>query len=203
MTNAGSPPLQALEPSLCLGGDDVVQTSAPAVLALARELRTGARDDVEFARAAFAWVRDEVAHSYDVDDQRVTLTATEVLEHRVGLCYAKSHLLAALLRSQSVPTALCYQLLHDAETGGHVLHGLVAMHLEGAWHRQDPRGNKPGVDAQFSLDDERLAWPVDPEIGELDLPQLFASPAPSVVRALRAADDSRTLYAQGLPSTVE
>lgn len=203
MTNAASPSLDQLDPSTCLAGDDIVQTGAAEVVALARELRAGTRDDVEFAQVAFEWVRDQVAHSYDVNDLRVTLSATEVLEHRVGLCYAKSHLLAAVLRAEGVPTALCYQLLHDYATGGHVLHGLVAIHLEGAWHRQDPRGNKDGVDAQFSLDDERLAWPVDPVLGEVDVPTLFASPASSVVRALRDAEDAAQLYAQGLPASVE
>ena len=62
-----------------------------------------------FTRAAFEWVRDSIGHSYDVSDPRITLSATEVLEHRVGLCYAKSHLLAALLRAEGIPTGLCYQ----------------------------------------------------------------------------------------------
>ncbi|CAM5370161.1 hypothetical protein SHIRM173S_01475 [Streptomyces hirsutus] len=67
-----------------------------------------------------------------------------------GICYAKAHALAALLRAEDIPTALCYQDLG-------VVHGLVAVRFHGAWHRQDPRGNKPGVDARFSLDGERRA----------------------------------------------
>ncbi len=203
MTNAASPTLHALDPSTCLAGDDVIQIDAPAVVELARDLRARSTDDLDFARRTFEWVRDEVDHSYDVNDPRVTLTASDVLEHRVGLCYAKSHLLAALLRSQNVPTALCYQLLADDNTGGHVLHGLVAIHVDGAWHRQDPRGNKEGVNAQFSIDDEQLAWNVDTSIGEVDYPTMFASPAPSVVRTLRSADDVLALYADGLPTSLD
>ncbi|MFS3128684.1 transglutaminase-like domain-containing protein [Nocardioides sp. Bht2] len=202
MTNASSPALIDIDPAACLAGDDVIEVDAPEVVALARDLRSGAADDVEFARAAYEWVRDEVAHSFDVQDPRVTVSATEVLEHRVGLCYAKSHLLAALLRAEGVPTALCYQLLRDDEKGGHVLHGLVAVHLDGAWHRQDPRGNKEGVNAQFSLADEQLAWNVDVELGDLDFPALFASPASSVVRVLRSSDDVLALYANGLPASL-
>lgn len=203
MTNASSPPLDHIDPASCVAGDAVVQAGAPSVVTLARDLRSGAVGEVEFARAAFEWVRDEVAHSFDAQDPRVTLTATEVVEHRVGLCYAKSHLLAALLRSQNIPTALSYQLLHDDNTGGHVVHGLVAIHLDGAWHRQDPRGNKEGVDAQFSLGDERLAWDVDTGAGEIDYPTLFAAPARPVVDTLRAADDVLALYATGLPTSLE
>lgn len=172
MTNAADLRLDAIDPALCLGADEVVESDAAEVVALGERLRRDAGpDDVEQARLAFEWVRDQVAHSFDVQDPRVTLSATDVLRERVGLCYAKAHLLAALLRSQGVPTALCYQSLADEATGGIVLHGLVAVHLDGAWHRQDPRGNKPGVDAQFSLDDERLAFPIDPNAGDIDHPQ--------------------------------
>lgn len=183
-----------------LGEDEFIQTSEPAVRTLARELRQSADDDVSFAQAAFEWVRDEVDHSYDVADPRVTLTAGEVLEQRVGLCYAKSHLLAALLRSEGIPTGLCYQRLVHGD--GHVLHGLVAVYLEGAWHRQDARGNKEGVDAQFSLGSERLAWPVDTTLGEIDYPQLFASPVQSVVDTLRDATDVLALCDAGLPTAL-
>ncbi|MGW5312523.1 transglutaminase-like domain-containing protein [Nocardia thailandica] len=136
--------------------------------------------------------------SYDARDPRVTLTASEVLRERVGLCYAKSHLLAAVLRICGIPTALCYQRL--AHGDGHVLHGLIAVYLGGAWHRQDPRGNKDGVAAEFSLAGERLAWRAAPGLGEVDYPQLLASPAESVVRTLRAATDVLAIYDSGLPT---
>lgn len=201
MSLPSSPALDEIDPAACLSGDGVVRTDDPAVIARARELRRGAGDEA-FARAAFEWVRDEVAHSVDAGDPRVTLTATEVLQHRVGLCYAKSHLLAALLRAEGVPAALCYQLLADG-AGGHVLHGLVAVHLRGAWHRQDPRGNRAGIDARFSLGEERLAWAADPAQGEVDHPTLFAAPAPSVVRVLRDATDVLALAAGGLPAGLD
>lgn len=199
MSNATSPAVDPADPARFLAPDDVVQADHPAVVVLARDLRAQAHDDEDLARRAFTWVRDEVAHSYDVRDPRVTLRAADVLEHRVGLCYAKSHLLAALLRAEGVPTALCYQRLTD-DRGGHVLHGLVAVHLRGAWHRQDPRGNKPGVDARFSLDDERLAWPVDPTLGEVDYPTLHVRPVRCVVDTLTGADDVLALYDDGLPT---
>jgi transglutaminase-like putative cysteine protease len=121
----------------------------------------------------------------------VTLTAVEALTQRVGLCYVKSHLLAALLRSQGIPAALCYQRLGDP-VDGYALHGLTAVHVEGAWHRQDPRGNKPGVNAQFSLEGEQLAFTVDEDRGEIDYPQVYASPPTAVIEALRGAENILT-----------
>lgn len=191
------PALQATAPTDYLGDDEFICRTDPAVAELARTLRDGAADDVSFAAAAFAWVRDRIRHSWDAGDPQVTVTAREVLDHRVGLCYAKSHLLAALLRAEGIPSGLCYQRLVDGD--GHVLHGLVAVHLAGGWHRQDPRGNKPGVDAQFSLGVEQLAWPVDPARGELDYPTVFAAPSPAVVAALRGTDDVLSLCNGGLP----
>ncbi|MFD4182182.1 transglutaminase family protein [Rhodococcus sp. NPDC058514] len=192
--------LETAPPGDYLGGDEFVDVEDRAVRALAVSLRERSGGDVPFAKTAFEWVRDEVGHSYDVQDPRVTLTAGEVLSQRVGLCYAKSHLLAALLRSEGIPTGLCYQRLTHGD--GHVLHGLVAIYLNGAWHRQDPRGNKDGVDAQFSVDSEQLAWQVDRGLGEVDYPQLFVSPAPCVVDTLRGATDVLALYDAGLPTSV-
>lgn len=195
------PVLEFADPDAYLGEDEFIQCSESSVRSLARQLRRSAADDVSFAKGAFEWVRDQVGHSWDVADPRATLTATEVLEQRVGLCYAKSHLLAALLRAEGIPTGLCYQRLVDGE--GFVLHGLVAVHLHGAWHRQDARGNKEGVDAQFSVGAEKLAWPVDESVGEIDYPQLFASPVRTVVDVMRAATDVLALCGGGLPTGLD
>lgn len=180
--------LRAGDPSAYLGFDDVVDGDAPDVAALAAALRRASADEVSFARAAFEWVRDNVGHSYDVADPRVTLAASEVLAEGVGICYAKSHLLVALLRGGAVPAGLCYQRL-GSPADGWVLHGLVAVHLNGRWHRLDPRGNKPGIDAQFSLADERLAFAPEAARGEMDYPEVLVTPANDVVAALRTAAD--------------
>lgn len=191
-------PFDAGLPNAYLGDDEFVQACHRTVRILARELRQQANGDVAFAKAAFERVRDQVGHSYDVADPRVTLSASEVLEHRVGLCYAKSHLLAALLRAEGIPTGLCYQRLTHGD--GHVLHGLIAVYLEGAWHRQDSRGNKQGIDAQFSLDTEKLAWNADESLGEIDYPQILTSPACCVIATLRGASNILALYDAGLPT---
>jgi transglutaminase-like putative cysteine protease len=194
--------LQPLAPADYLAGDEVIDLSHPSIKGTASSLRAEHGDDTSFARAAFEYARDRVRHSWDVQDPRVTLSASETLREGVGLCFAKAHLLTALLRTEGIPTGLCYQRLTDDGSTFNV-HGLVAVHLQGSWHRQDPRGNKPGVDAQFSLTTEQLAWHVATELGEHDYPQLLVSPHPDVVRALRGATDALALCREGLPSHLE
>ncbi|MEU3825595.1 transglutaminase [Streptomyces sp. SID486] len=186
--------------SAYLAADEVIDHHHPVVRATAARLAAEVGDSYEYARAAYEFVRDAIAHSQDSGDLRVTWRASDVLTLGTGICHAKSHALAALLRAEDIPAALCYQRLTDDE-GGHVVHGLVAVRFDGAWHRQDARGNKPGVDARFSLDGERLAWVPDPASGETDHPVLYAAPHPAVLAALRAAPDRRHL-GRTLPATL-
>ena len=138
--------LCASDPDDYLAADPVIDYEHAAVAALAQTLRRDHPGETGLAEAAFEYVRDLIGHSVDAQDPRVTLSASDTLREGVGLCFSKAHLLTALLRTQGIPAGLCYQSLTD---DGVVfsLHGLVAVHLEGAWHRQDARGNKPGIDA--------------------------------------------------------
>ncbi|MGW0606762.1 transglutaminase domain-containing protein [Streptomyces sp. NPDC002640] len=184
---------QSPDLSAYLAASEVIDHEHPVVRESAARLASTALDSYDYARAAFAFVRDEIPHSHDADDPRVTWRASDVIRLRTGICYAKAHALAALLRAEDIPTALCYQRLED-DRGGFVVHGLVAVRFHGAWHRQDPRGNKPGVDARFSLAGERLAFPVDVTRGERDHPELHAEPHPAVLAALRGARDRAELW---------
>ncbi len=173
----------------------LVDSDAPEIAAFVQDRLTGC-DDIEAARRVFLYVRDEVSHSWDIQGHRVTRSATDALTFKEGICYPKSHLVAALLRNRGIPAALCYQrlTLFDDDHGGHALHALNAVYLEGAWHRIDARGNKPGVDAQFSLDREQLAFPVRPEFDEVDYPTLYAEPHPYIVDTLMSNDDAIAMY---------
>ncbi|MEV0321358.1 transglutaminase family protein [Streptomyces sp. NPDC050658] len=180
--------------SAYLAADEVIDHHHPLVRETAARLAADSADSYAYARAAFEFVRDTIPHSADSGDLRVTWRASDVLARGTGICHAKSHALAALLRAEDIPAALCYQrLTHDAGTG-HVLHGLVAVRFQGAWHRQDPRGNKAGVDAQFSLGAERLAWVPDVESSEMDYPVLYAVPHAAVLSTLREAPDRPYLW---------
>ena len=160
--------------------------------------------DIAFIRAAYEFVRDDVSHSWDIQSTRVTAKASDVLQYREGICYAKSLLLSALLRSQGVPSGIGYQrlVLFDDPADGYCLHALNTVYLEfeRRWIRLDARGNNDFVDAQFSLDEERLAFPVRPEMGEIDYPYNFAAPPEVIVDTLLGHVDCREMYACGLPS---
>ncbi|MFJ4971845.1 hypothetical protein [Streptomyces sp. NPDC088755] len=101
----------------------------------------------------------------------------------------------------AIPAGLCYQRLTDDDGTNPGVHGLVALRLPGheRWARVDPRGNRPGVDAQFSLGAERLAWAVREEIGEVDYPAIHATSPTEVLHALRNARDRAELW-QDLPT---
>ncbi|MBO0844632.1 MAG: hypothetical protein J2P22_04365 [Nocardioides sp.] len=81
-----------------------------------------------------------------------------------------------------------------------MLHGLVATYVDGAWHREDPRGNRPGIDAQFSTNGERLAYDVNADAGEIDYQTVYTRPAREVIDALSTAADVLELCRDGLPS---
>ncbi|MFI1561706.1 transglutaminase domain-containing protein [Streptomyces sp. NPDC020490] len=185
--------------SAYLAADEVIDHHHPVVRNAAARLAGGVEDSYAYACAAYEFVRDGVPHSGDSGDPRVTWRASDVLELRTGICHAKAHALAALLRAEDIPTALCCQRLRHDDGGGYAVHGLVAVRFNGAWHRQDPRGNKPGVDARFSLEGERLAWVPDPKCSEVDYPVLYAEPHPAVLGALQAAPDRPSLW-RNLPT---
>ena len=175
-----------------LRSTEIIDWEHPAVLAQARALAGGT--PLEVAQRCFEWVRDEIRHSYDYHMNPVTCTASEVLAAGTGYCYAKSHLLAALLRANGVPAGLCYQRVSMDEEGQRFcLHGLNAVLLPDiGWFRIDARGNKAGIEAEFSPPVECLAFSIG-LAGEADLPEVFADPLPVVVEALRAYRDAAEL----------
>jgi transglutaminase-like putative cysteine protease len=122
-----------------------------------------------------------------------------VLTARTGFCYAKSHLLAALLRANGIPAALCYQRLSmDASGPPFCLHGLNAVYLpDHGWYRIDARGNKPGIDAQFTPPVERLAFTVQLP-GEANLPGLYVEPLAEVCHVLHRYQSAKEV-AENLP----
>jgi transglutaminase-like putative cysteine protease len=176
-----------------LAADAVIDHQHPAIREAVARLRAdgdGRGDggsDVEAARAAFTFVRDEVAHSRDLGVWSGAYRASDVLREGNAVCHGKAHLLAALLRAQGVPVGLCYQRLGGGAQGEFFLHGFVAVHLDGRWVRLDPRGNRPGIDARFSLTEERLAYSADPGRGEIDYPVVHAAVPPGLLAGLASA----------------
>ncbi len=173
-----------------------IDFDAPNVRAKARELALASANEWELVKHAFEFVRDRIKHSWDHRLNPVTCRASDVLLHGTGYCYAKSHLLAALLRANGIPAGLCYQRLSVGESGApYCLHGLNAVFLsDHGWYRVDARGNKPGVAAEFCPPREMLAFPVrGPE--EQDIPGIWAEPLPVVTQVLERCDDVAMVHA--------
>ena len=179
----------------------IIDWQHPDILAAAADLkcRSGARFGT--VRNSFEFVRDEIRHSGDFALNPVTCKASDVLEAGTGFCFAKSHLLAALLRANDIPAGFCYQrLLLDESAGRYALHGLNAVHLDAyGWLRIDARGNKPesGVIAEFIPPQERLAYTPTVD-GERDLPDVYAEPLPQIIALLQNSDNYQAVI-ENLP----
>ncbi len=170
-----------------LQATEIIDWQNPEILKLAKRLAQGTKNIEETAKACFEWVRDEIYHSSDYQMNPVTCRASEVLKHKTGYCYAKSHLLAALLRANSIPAGFCYQRLSINDDGApYSLHGLNGVYLpKYDWYRIDPRGNKTGVDAQFIPPQEQLAFKINFPEEEVDCLQVFSTPLPEIIQALQ------------------
>ena len=167
-----------------------INFDAPEVAATAADLSKGASAEIEVAQRCFEFVRDHIKHSNDYNLNPVTCRASDVLLHGTGYCYAKSHLLAALLRANLIPAGLCYQRISTGSSGPpYCLHGLNAVFLKAhGWYRIDARGNKPGVTAEFCPPIESLAFSIVDQ-AERDLPEIWAEPLAIVVATLETYHD--------------
>ena len=168
-----------------LKSTDIIDWKHPIVLEQALKLSNNLDNPIEIAKCCFEWVRDEIYHSYDFQMNPVTLKASEVLENKTGFCYAKSHLLAAFLRANRIPSGLCYQRLSVYKNGPpFCLHGLNAVFLPRiGWYRIDARGNRESIYAQFDPPAEQLAFTVKLK-GEADLPEIWPEPLSIIVNTL-------------------
>ncbi|GAA2626937.1 transglutaminase [Streptomyces vastus] len=144
------------------------------------------------------------------------LIVDEVIDHHHPLLRETAARLASTVADSYAYARAAYEFIRDViphsadsddprvtwrasgvlEQGTGICHanGLIAVRFNGAWHRQDCHGNKPGVDAQFSLEGERLAWVPHPESAEMDYSVLYAEPHPAVLHALKAAPGREYLW---------
>lgn len=182
---------------------EAVDYSHPSIQELIKELFTPNMSEIEKIKSAYEFVRDQIAHSWDIQSERVTYKASDVLKNKEGICYAKSNLLAALLRSLSIPTGFCYQrlMIFAKPEDGYSLHALNAVYIQSLdrWVRLDARGNKQGVQAQFSLNEEKLAFQVREKLEEIDYPVIFKEPNEKTISVLQNNMNALKLYVQHLP----
>ncbi len=184
-----------------------VDSDAAAVRSCAQGLVGDLASETLQAKRLYEYVRDEIDHTWDVQRTEVNGTASEVLAGEHGICYGKSHLLAALLRAVDLPAGITYQrlTLFDAPEDGYAIHALNTVYLRelDRWIRLDARGNKPGVDARFSVDTEQLAFPVRASHGERDYCVNHAMPHPTIAQTLKENSNCLEMYRNGLPTDLE
>ena len=183
--------------------DAVVDCRNAAITQLADAFWQDADNEIDYIKRVYEFVRDCISHSADINEEQLTCSASEVLNAGHGICFAKSHLLAALLRCKSIPAGFCYQkLILDDETAPvliyHGLNGVYVKEYE-KWIRLDARGNKEGVNARFSLEEECLAFPIRSEKGEEDDLTIYPHPDTKVLERLRKYETRPELW-EDLPT---
>lgn len=171
-----------------LKASKIIDFNDTEISKLANELKSNAESEVDLIRLSFEYVRDKIGHSMDISGEHVTCKSSDVLTYREGFCYAKSHLLAAILRKNGIPAGFCYQrLILDSVNAPYlIIHGLNGVYVSSIdkWVRLDPRGNKEGVNADFLLDTEQLAFTPKAELGEEDILVCYPDPDLNVVEKL-------------------
>jgi transglutaminase-like putative cysteine protease len=121
-----------------------VESDAPQVVDVAREVVGTSRDEVERACRLFYAVRDGIRYdAYNIVVTRQSLKATHVLEVGQSWCVPKSVLLAAVCRAVGIPCRLCYanvcnhmatrKLLDFLGTNVFYYHGYNELYLGGRW----------------------------------------------------------------------
>ncbi|MCK9591038.1 MAG: transglutaminase family protein [Methanoregula sp.] len=120
------------DPRDFLASSRIIDHNHQVVREKACELAAGCNDVTVIAERCFLFVRDEVRHSVDFEENPVTLKASDVLRRCTGFCYAKSHLLAALLRANGIPAGA--SATNDSpSTGSAVRSPSMASTLYACW----------------------------------------------------------------------
>ena len=152
---------------------ETIDYNNPIIQEKVSELKNNSASQSDYIENAFKYVRDEIPHSWDIQSPVVSHKASEVLGNKTGICWSKSCLLAALLRANNIPSGISYQYLtraDDKADEGYIIHALNTVYIRelDKWIRLDARGNKENVHAEFSLKEEKLAFPIREELGEFD-----------------------------------
>jgi transglutaminase-like putative cysteine protease len=183
--------------------NEYINYSYENIVRKAKELFKGTNDDTEKAKKAFEYVRDEIPHSFDIKAKIITARASDVLEYKTGICHAKSNLLAALLRSQNIPTGFCFQhiTLADDASIGYCAHCFNAIYVKEKWIKVDARGNTKGINAQFSLDNPILAFTNRKQYDEYFWNGIYAFPHMDTMKMLEDAKNIQDVF-NNLPDYV-
>jgi hypothetical protein len=163
--------------------------------------------ETALVRLTYEYVRNKIANSTPATSGKMTWRASEVLNEKEGTCYGKANLIAALLRKNGIPAGFAYQYLRETADGPLVLHALNAGYLEALGGggrldasftpdstRQSPLEQAP---AEFTaVDPDALIRPVRPELGEDNLPIVYAEPDAQLAGLFKHASSLQELWAR-------
>ena len=119
--------LEVEDKNAYLASTEYMNWNHPLIQKKAAELFNENMSEAEKIKAAFTFVRDGIPHTGDIGGHDIAHNAVEALEQGHAVCYVKSMLLAALLRSQGIAAGLCYQRL--ARANDHIIHALNGIYL--------------------------------------------------------------------------
>lgn len=189
-----------------LKSDFVTDLENSSIIKKANELIKDETGEALRAKLIYEWVRDKIPHSNDIDSPILTCSASEVLSKGTGMCFSKSHLLAALLRSVNIPTGFCYQALRSDPPNDNtiVLHGLNGIYLSeiNKWIVVDARGNTRDLNAQFRTDKMQLAFSMDAAAGEFLYETIYISPFKHVIEKLKKYTN-RKEFSNNIPKPID
>jgi transglutaminase-like putative cysteine protease len=182
-----------------------IDWQTPIVTSTARRLLESSATAEQRVTKIFEFVRDEIDHSMDAPTEAQTCRASEVLEEGTGLCYAKSHLLAGLLRYAGFPTGFCYLKAADEKRPGQfALHGFNAVYwtANSGWIFLDARGDNAEcqTECRFAEPWSLASWP-DTEKGERFLPFIYKRPAKRILDLLERAPSLEAIC-DNLPDSI-
>ena len=94
-------------------------------------------------------------------------------------------------------------LFHTPEEG-YCLHALNGVYLRSLnrWIRLDARGNKLGVQAEFSVNEEILAFPINEKLEETDYPIIYTAPNKNTMATLSSHTNALEMYMHRLPDVL-
>lgn len=89
-------------------------------------------------------------------------------------------------------------------TGQHSCNKVNAIFFKSLnkWIRVDARGNKEGVNSQFSFEEEKLAFAINEELHEKDYPLIYVKPHPKIVAVLKENTNALEMYKHHLPDSL-
>lgn len=173
-----------------LENSDVIDFDHPLVAQTAEQLTYGLKDNLSKARAIYKFTRDHIFNSSDINATSVTKTASEVLDKGHGICFAKAHLLAALMRASGIPAGFCYQIRYDNDLERLVVHGFNGVYIQelDSWVRIDACMHVDVNDWGFDPFKDSTVRSIQEDIGESDDYNVYQSPSKKLLKALSVSD---------------